>query len=301
MPYPLTSQVILITGASAGIGAGLARVLADRFPNLRLVLAARQGSKLEAVAATCREKGVDVLTVVTDLEQPEQAIALAEKALQHFGQVDILVNNAGYGQMGPLELVPISQCQRQFAVNLLGPLALTQALIPQMRDRGGGRIINVSSIGGRLAFPIGGLYSASKFALESISDTLRMELEPFNIQVSVVEPGPVSTEFISVAGAEAKQAIPHPEATPYLPALKKLEALEQQTSANAWTSEQVAQVIIKAMIDRRPRPRYVAATGGTFLLFMMRRVLPTWVVDKFWQRFYGIDRIAKEWKQAKEG
>ncbi|MBW4471155.1 MAG: SDR family oxidoreductase [Stenomitos rutilans HA7619-LM2] len=297
MPHSLTTQVVLITGASAGIGAALAQVLADRFSGIRLVLAARQGDKLEAVAATCYEKGAEVLTVTTDLEQPEQAIALAKKALQHFGQVDILVNNAGYGQMGPLELVPISQCQRQFAVNLLGPLALTQALIPQMRDRGGGRIINISSLGGRLAFPIGGLYSASKFALESISDTLRMELEPFNIRVSVVEPGPVSTEFISVAGEEAKQAIPHPEATPYLPAIKKLAALEQQTSANAWTSEQVAHVIIKAMTAHRPRPRYVAATGGDFLLFMMRRVLPTWIVDKFWQRFYGIDQMAREWKQ----
>lgn len=295
MPYPLTTQTVLITGASAGIGAALARVLADRFPGIRLVLAARSGQKLEAVAVHCRHAGADILNVVTDLEQPDQAIALAEKALHHFGHVDILVNNAGYGQMGPLELVPISDCQRQFAVNLLGPLALTQALIPQMRDRGGGRIINVSSLGGRLAFPIGGLYSASKFALESISDTLRMELEPFNIQVSVVEPGPVSTEFISVAGTQTKQAIPYPETTPYHAALKKLEALEQQTSNNAWTSEQVAHVIIKAMTARKPRPRYVAATGGDFLLFMMRRVLPTRVVDKFWQRFYGIDQMAKDW------
>ncbi|MBW4695373.1 MAG: SDR family oxidoreductase [Lyngbya sp. HA4199-MV5] len=301
MSHPLTAQVVLITGASAGIGAALAEVLADRVPGIRLVLAARNEAKLDTVAAHCRQAGADVLNVVTDLEQPEQAIALAEKALQHFGQVDILVNNAGYGQMGPLELVPISQCQRQFAVNLLGPLALTQALIPQMRDRGGGRIINVSSLGGRLAFPIGGLYSASKFALESLSDSLRMELEPFNIKVSVVEPGPVSTEFISVAGTEAKHAIPNPEATPYYPAIQKLAALEQQTSANAWTSEQVAHVIIKAMTARKPRPRYVAATGGDFLLFMMRRVLPTWMVDKFWQRFYGIDRIAKEWKEKQMG
>lgn len=301
MLHSLTTQVVLITGASTGIGAALARVLAERFQGIRLVLAARKGDKLETVAAYCREAGADVFTVVTDLGHTDQAIALAEKALSHFGQVDVLVNNAGYGQMGPLELVPISACQRQFAVNLLGPLALTQALIPQMRDRGSGQIINVSSLGGRLAFPIGGLYSASKFALEALSDVLRMELQPFNIRVSVVEPGPVSTEFISVAGEQMKQGIPYPEATPYRAALEKLTHLEQQTSANAWTSEQVAHVMIKAMTARRPRSRYVAATGGDFLLFMMRRVLPTWMVDRFWQRFYGIDRVAKEWKMKAKG
>ncbi len=297
MSHPLTSQVVLITGASAGIGAALARLLADRVQGIRLVLTARTAAKLEAVAAYCRDAGADVLVVAADMGQSEQAIALAEKALSHFGQVDILVNNAGYGQMGPLELVPIEFCHRQFEVNLLGPLALTQSLIPQMRDRGGGRIINISSIGGRLAFPIGGLYSASKFALEALSDVLRMELEPFNIKVSVVEPGPVSTEFIGVAGEHAKQAIVDPDMTPYRAAIKKLEGLEQQTSTNAWTSEQVAAVIIKAMTAPNPRPRYVAATGGDFLLFIMRKVLPTRVVDKFWQKFYGIDLMAKEWMQ----
>ena len=297
MSHLLATKVVLITGASAGIGAALARVLSERFQGIRLVLAARSEAKLETVAAQCRDAGAEVLTVVTDLEQSDQAIALGAKALHHFGQIDVLVNNAGYGQMGPLELVPISACHRQFAVNLLGPLALTQAVIPHMRDRGDGRIINVSSIGGRLAFPIGGLYSASKFALESLSDTLRMELEPFSIKVSIVEPGPVSTEFISVAGTEAKQAIPDPEATPYRAAFRKLEQLEQQTSTNAWSSERVAHVIIKAIVADRPRPRYVAATGGDFLLFMMRRVLPTRMVDRFWQRFYGLDLVAKEWRQ----
>ncbi|MBW4580079.1 MAG: SDR family oxidoreductase [Tildeniella nuda ZEHNDER 1965/U140] len=301
MSHPLAAKVVLITGASAGIGAALARVLSERFHGVRLVLAARNEAKLEAVAAHCRDVGAEVLTVATDLAQPDQAIALAAKTLHHFGQIDVLVNNAGYGQMGPLELVPIDACHRQFAVNLLGPLALTQAVIPHMRDRGGGRIINVSSIGGRLAFPIGGLYSASKFALEAVSDALRMELEPFNIQVSVVEPGPVSTDFIGVAGTHAKQAIADPETTPYSAAFKKLAQLEQQTSSNAWTSEQVAHVIIKAIAADRPRPRYVAATGGDFLLFMMRRVLPTWMVDRFWQRFYGIDLVAKEWRGKDKG
>jgi short-subunit dehydrogenase len=293
----LTEQVVLITGASGGIGAALARVLAARSPGIRLVLAARNAEKLAAIATDCRDFGADVLTISTDMAETDQVQALAAQALAHFGQVDILVNNAGYGQMGPTELVPIAACKRQFEVNVLGVVTLTQALIPGMRDRGGGRIINISSIAGRTSFPFGGLYSASKFALEALSDALRMELEPFNIRVSIIEPGPVSTDFFTVVADEVKQVIPNPETTPYRASFEKLAGLEQKTSANAWTPEQVAEVIIRAMTDARPRPRYVAATAGDFVIFLLTKVLPTKAVDKFWQKFYGIDLVAADWRQ----
>src|ERR687886_1018757 len=205
---PLAEQVILITGASTGIGAALARRLAAEYLGIRLVIAARNQEKLEAVATDCLKAGADVLVVPTDLAQLEQVKALAPKALERFGQVDALVNNAGYGQMGPVELISPEDAQQQFAVNFHGPLVLTQTLIPIMRDRGGGRIINVSSLGGRLAFPAGGMYSASKFALEALSDVLRMELEAFNIKVSVIVPGPVKTEFFSVAGDAVDLNVP---------------------------------------------------------------------------------------------
>lgn len=296
----LSEQVVLITGASVGIGAALAELLASRFMGIRLVLAARSLEKLEAVATFCRKAGAFVLVVPTDLENVEQIEALANKAIAHFGRVDVLVNNAGYGQMGPVELIPYSAIQRQFQINVLGPLALIRALVPIMRDRGGGRIINISSLGGRMAFPFGGLYSASKFALEALSDTLRMELEPFNIKVSVIEPGPVSTNFFIAAAQAVEETVAKPEDTPYRAAFEKLKGLEKQTSSRAWTSERVAEVIVQALTDRNPRPRYIAATGGKFLLFMMTKVLPTKIVDKFWQRFYGIHLVAKEW-QSKRG
>lgn len=291
----LEKSVVLITGASAGIGAALAQLLATRYTGIRLVLAGRNGERLEAVAEQCRQAGAEVFATAMDIGEVEQAQTLAEKALSQFGQVDVLVNNAGYGQMGPLELIEPKCCRRQFEVNLLGPLALTQALIPAMRDRGGGRIINISSLGGRTAFPFGGLYSGSKFALEAISDVLRMELEPFNIRVSVVEPGPVSTNFFAVVKTEVEQSVPNPEASPYRAAFKKLESLEQQTSASAWTSERVAEVILGTMTAANPRPRYVAATNGRLMLFMFTKVLPTRLIDRFWQRFYGIDQVAREW------
>ncbi|MBA3923929.1 MAG: SDR family NAD(P)-dependent oxidoreductase, partial [Nostocaceae cyanobacterium] len=174
----LCKQVVLITGASSGIGAALAETLAQRYPEIRLVLAARNVSQLESVAALCRQSGASVLVVPTDLEQLEQVENLAKSAIAHFGKVDTLVNNAGYGQMGALELIPNTAEERQFQTNVFGPLALIRAIIPGMRNSGGGRIINVSSLGGKITFPFGGLYSASKFALEPISDALRMELEP---------------------------------------------------------------------------------------------------------------------------
>lgn len=296
----LAQSVVLITGASTGIGAALAKGLAGRYPGVRLVLAARSRDKLETIAAHCQTAGADTLIVPTDLAQIDQAQNLAHQALAQFGQVDVLVNNAGYGQMGPLELMTPEHCQRQYAVNLIGPLALTQQLIPSMRDRGGGRIINISSIGGRTAFPLGGLYSSSKFALEAISDVLRMELEPFNIKVSVIEPGAVHNEFIDVAKHGVDLAVPNAQNTPYHAALVKLGNLDKHTKATAWTSEQVVDVILRALNANNPRPRYVAATAGGFLVFMLTKLLPTRAVDRFWQHFYGIDQVAKDWKYQKQ-
>jgi short-subunit dehydrogenase len=289
-------QVVLITGASAGIGAALAQALADRIPNIQLILAARNQAKLDRVADQARQAGAEVLIVPTDMGQPEQVKALAKIAIEKFGRVDVLVNNAGYGQMGPVELIPIEAVQRQFQVNIIGAIGLIQELIPVMRDQGGGKIINVSSLGGRIAFPFGGLYSASKFALESLSDSLRRELEPFNIRVSVIEPGPVSTEFFEVVEREVDATMPDGINSPYRAAFENLNNLDKITKRQAWSSEKVAAVIVKAIMARHPRPRYVAATAGGLTLFMMTKVLPTWIVDRFWQKFYGIDRVARDWK-----
>lgn len=294
---PLAEQVILITGASTGIGAGLAKRLATEVMGIRLVLASRNQEKLEAVATECRKVGAEVLVVPTDMAQVEQVKALAHRALEQFGRVDALVNNAGYGQMGPVELIAPEDAQRQFAVNFHGPLVLTQTLIPVMRDQGGGRIINISSLGGRVAFPAGGMYSSSKFALEALSDVLRMELEAFNIKVVVIEPGPVKTEFFSIAGDQVDLKVPASGRTLYYAAIEAIKEIEQQTAPLAWTSEQVAGVIIRAITVRHPRARYVAATGGDFMLFFMTKFLPRRVVDWFWKRFYRIDQVANEWKR----
>ncbi len=293
---PLSEQVIVITGASAGIGAALARRLAAEYLGIRLVIAARNQEKLKAVETECLKSGAEVLVVPTDMAQVEQVKALAREALDRFGRVDALVNNAGYGQMGPIELISPEDAQRQFAVNFQGPLVLCQALIPTMRDQGGGRIINISSLGGRLAFPAGGMYSSSKFALEALSDVMRMELGAFNIKVSVIEPGPVTTEFFSVAGDKVDLNVPESGRKLYRAAIQAIKEIEQQTAPLAWSSERVAGVIIRVLTARHPRPRYVAATGGNIMLFFMTKLMPRELLDVFWKRFYKIDQVEKEWK-----
>jgi short-subunit dehydrogenase len=293
-------SVILITGASTGIGAALAQLLADRTPKIQLILAARNEAKLTQVADHCRRSGAQVMIVPTDIMELDQVKTLAEKAIAHCGRIDVLVNNAGYGQMGPIELMPSDAVERQFRVNVLGAIALIQQVIPVMREQGGGKIINVSSLGGRIAFPFGGLYSASKFAIEGLSDSLRRELAPFNIQVSVIEPGAVHNEFLEVISQELDRAVPDALNTPYKAAFENLENLDKITRAQAWTSEQVAKVILKAIRAKHPRPRYIAATAGDFLVFMMTKALPLRWVDLFWQKFYGIDRVAKDWKRLKD-
>ncbi|VEP11624.1 Short-chain dehydrogenase/reductase SDR [Hyella patelloides LEGE 07179] len=292
--YSISGKVILITGASTGIGASLAETLAKQYPDIKLVLAARNQTKLETVANNCRQQGTEVLVVPTDLTEPSQVKALAEQALNHFGTVDILVNNAGYGQMGPIELIPTEAVQRQFAVNFHGALTLTQALIPVMRNQGSGRIVNVSSLGGRIPFPVAGMYSCSKFALEALSDVLRMELKTFNIKVIVIEPGPVVTDFFRVAWSEVQKTIPHHAETPYAPVFKNIEAIDSQLELLGWSAEKTARKTIQAIAKNNPRPRYILATGGNMLVFLMTKVLPTSLRDTFWKRFYGVHKIQKD-------
>lgn len=294
---PLSEQVILITGASSGIGAALAENLATRFSGISLVLAARNQSKLEAIASNCRKEGAQVLIVPTDMAQTEQVKDLAKRAVEYFGRVDVLVNNAGYGQMGPMELIPTEAVKEQFAVNFHAPLTLIQALVPQMRERGWGRIVNISSLGGRIPFPATGMYSCSKFALEALSDVLRMELKGFNIQVVVVEPGPVVTDFFRAAWKKVQQNIPDYAQSPYAPLFENIEAIDRQLDLLGWSAEKTAKVIVNAIAVRHPKPRYVAATGGNMLIFMMTKIFPTWARDAFWKRFYGIDKVEREWKR----
>ena len=209
----LEGKVAVVTGASKGIGAAIAAALAEE--GCRLVLAARGIERLEEFAATLiQEHRIEVLTIPTDMGDEGQARRLIEKAEEHFGALDILVNNAGVGIYGAVDELNLEDLRQVFDVNFFGPIAALQAAVRIMRRNGGGAIVNVSSIVGKFPQPMGGGYTATKFALQGASGAARAELKRENIDVILVCPGLTDTEFsensrISVPGAEHRQGERH--------------------------------------------------------------------------------------------
>jgi NAD(P)-dependent dehydrogenase (short-subunit alcohol dehydrogenase family) len=288
MAYSLADKVVLITGASSGIGRAVALEVAAK--GASVVLAARRHDLLQAVANEVSKRGGTPLVVPTDMAVTSQVEALAAKALEHFGRVDILVNNAGYGQMGPIESVGEAAVRQQFDVNVFGLLTLTRQLIPQMRSCRRGRIVNLSSVAGKVAFPFMGIYNASKHAVEAISDAMRMELAPFGIRTIVIEPGPVETEFFQVAERQAASDI-NTEDNPYGAILQEVgENFNGSSNGFAWSAERTAKTIVRAIEADSPSDRYTAFQGGKLALGLMT-ALPTAVADRIYSKWFGLDQL----------
>lgn len=184
---------VVITGASSGIGEACAYRFATT--GARMALLARRAARLEQVAERARSLGGDAHVVPVDLASAEQATRAVERAESALGDVDVLVNNAGFGLYAPIESVPREDLERMFAVNTFAPVVAMQTVLPGMRRRGRGVIINVSSVVGKRALPMTGAYGASKYALHGFSDALRVELRDTGVHVSVVCPGFTRTEF----------------------------------------------------------------------------------------------------------
>ena len=188
------SKVVLVTGASAGMGREAAILLAEQ--GHRVYAGARRLDRMADLAA----RGVTAVEMdVTNSDDNERAVG---RIVEGEGRIDVLINNAGFGLYGPVEEVPLDDARYQFEVNLFGVAHLTQLVLPHMRAQGSGRIVNVSSVGGRVFSPLGAWYHATKHALEGWSDCLRIETEPFNIEVVLIEPGLIRTDFGEVAGAQ---------------------------------------------------------------------------------------------------
>jgi NAD(P)-dependent dehydrogenase (short-subunit alcohol dehydrogenase family) len=264
-------RAALITGCSSGIGRATAeRLLAGGW----LVYATAR--RPETIADLADRGAVTIRVDVTDEESMATAVRQVEEA---HGAVGALVNNAGYGLYGPVETVAMTDARRQFETNFFGLVRLTQLALPGMRRLGYGRIVNVSSMGGRLTMPGGGFYHASKHAVEAISDALRFEVRGFGIAVVVVEPGTVRTPWIDTAVDTA----PVPDADdPYgsftaLLARRIRRGYEGPIAQLASSPERVAAVIERALRARRPRPRYVVGPVGRTLI-TTRALLP----DRGW-------------------
>jgi NAD(P)-dependent dehydrogenase (short-subunit alcohol dehydrogenase family) len=197
-----TGKVWLVTGASAGLGRELVEHLLAQ--GARVVATARKVEGLKALEARYPESALVAVMDVTDAQQVEAAVGAA---VERFGRVDVLVNNAGYGMAGAVEESAEREYRPMFETNVFGLIKVTQAVLPQMRKQGSGHIVNLSSIGGLVASPGFGMYNATKFAVEGLSQSLAQEVAPLGIGVTIVEPGPFRTKFLARAGAEAEHRI----------------------------------------------------------------------------------------------
>jgi len=203
-----TDKVWLVTGASTGFGRELVEYLLTN--GARVVATAR---KVEGLADLGTRYPQHALVAAMDVTDPKQVDAAVSAAVKRFGRVDVLVNNAGYGMVGAVEESAEDEFRPMFEVNVFGLIRVTQAVLPQMRKQGSGHIVNLSSIGGLVATPGFGLYNATKFAVEGLSEALAQEVKPLGISVMIVEPGPFRTKFLGKAGGEAKRRIPEYDQT----------------------------------------------------------------------------------------
>jgi len=265
---------ILVTGCSSGIGYAAARDLGKR--GWRVIAAARRE---EDCARLVSELGVS--SVSLDLSDAASVTACAARALEiSGGRIDALFNNAAYGQLGAVEDLPGAMLRRQFEVNVIGGHELTRLLVPQMRARGSGRIVQCSSVLGLVVGPYRGAYCASKFALEALSDTMRLEFAGSGISISLIEPGPIATNFVKSALANLKATVDmensvHRES--YRERIAKLEGGGNQTFK--LEPEAVVEKLIHALESPRPKPRYFVTTP-TYAADVMRRLLPTQLLDR---------------------
>jgi NAD(P)-dependent dehydrogenase (short-subunit alcohol dehydrogenase family) len=270
----LDGQIVIVTGASAGIGEAAARRLAGE--GATVVIAARRADKLNGLKQQIDSAGGRALAVAGDITSQQDRERLVQETMRAYGRIDGLVNNAGYGQRGPIELVPIEAIRQNFETNLFSLIALTQLVIPIMREQRSGRIVNISSVAGRIARPLSSVYDSTKHALEAISDGLRGELAQFGIKVVVIEPGFIITEFLGVATDNAREIIEHPG--PYAESFENLSAAIKRLRGLAGRPEDIAEVIFKALAVRNPRARYAAPGHAKFAL-AVKRLLPSRLFD----------------------
>ncbi|HKB71384.1 MAG TPA: SDR family oxidoreductase [Thermoanaerobaculia bacterium] len=263
------SQVFFITGCSSGIGRATAIAAAEA--GHRVFATARRPESIADLG-----RGIETLALdVTDSRAIHRAVS---DAIARAGRIDVLVNNAGFGQMGTVEDIAVARWRAEFDVNVFGTIEVTQAVLPHMRARRSGRVVNIGSIAGRIAYPFGAAYCASKYALEAISDALRLEVERFGIRVVLVEPGPIRTRFGERVEHEVEPIAADTESPYHSWYVKAFERFRRETRIGSLPPEAVARVVLKAAGRRRPRARYLVTWPAKLFAFA-KRIVPDAVMD----------------------
>ncbi len=272
-------ETVLITGCSSGIGLLAARLFAARGWNVAAT--ARHPAALEGLASD------RLLVVPLDVVDEASIAAAVSATVDRFGAIDVLVNNAGFGVFGPLEAVTAEQLEAQFRVNVFGTAAMIRHVLPVMRRQHGGTIVNMSSIGGRIATPFVPAYYSTKFAVEGLSEALRFELKAHGIRVKLIEPAHFKTAFIQ---RSLQQWVGHPS---YEPQVSNMKAWVADADARAPQASPVAEMIFKAATDASDRLRYPVRGG---LLLAIHALLP----DAVWRAMLGagMNRMPKARRAA---
>lgn len=264
-------QVILITGASSGMGKETAKTLIQE--GYIVYTAARRVEKM----ADLKELGG--FPIKMDITQEEDLVDAVEQIKEAHGGVDVLINNAGYGQYGPMEDTPLDEARYQFEVNLFGLARLTQLVLPYLRQKKAGKIINISSMGGKIYTPLGSWYHATKHALEGWSDCLRFEVSPFGIDVIIIEPGVIDTEFARVVSTTLP---PESKTGPYRNIVNAITSQSNSSNENAFSASPpslIAETISRVVKINRPKTRYAVGAMARPAIFMRK-----WLGDRIFDR-----------------
>ena len=269
-------KTALVTGASSGIGEATARKLVE--DGYTVYAAARRLEKMDGLAA------LGAVAVQMDVTKDADVQRAVKQVEAEQGGIDILVNNAGFALWGAVEDIPLEDARYQFEVNLFGLARLTQLALPRMREKGSGTVVNISSMGGKIWFPFGAWYHATKHALEGWSDCLRHEVAPFGIDVVVIEPGGVQTEFGDVAFGPLKER--SADGAYGKRVLRMMKGIEGRSQPMGSPPSVIADTISRALKAPRPKTRYVTGQGaGTFLF--LRRWTTDRIYDRIMRRFAG--------------
>ncbi|NVB78947.1 MAG: SDR family oxidoreductase [Kofleriaceae bacterium] len=266
-----SSKIVLITGATAGIGRMTALHLAKL--GHHVIATGRKPAELAKLAAEATGHVDTLLLDVTSLASITAAVEGVDKLTGGKG-LDVLVNNAGFGTLGPTSEISDAEMRRQYETNVFGLMNVTRAFLPKMMERRAGRIINVSSVGGRITLPYFGAYNSTKYAVEALSDSLRYELRPFGIDVAMIEPGLIRTNFEATAVANLGAMA----TTPYAKAVGKYEEMSKMADKFAANPIVIAKAIARAVNARRPAARYVAPFSTNFVI-LFARMFPTRMWD----------------------
>ncbi|WP_233982264.1 oxidoreductase [Pectobacterium versatile] len=276
----MKSKVILVTGASSGIGEATALRL--KASGHTIYAAARRIERMQKLAES------DIRVLPLDVTDSVSVQTVVDTIIAECGRIDVVVNNAGYGSYGAVEEVSPEEGRAQFDVNVFGAVRLTQLVLPHMRAQRSGTVINITSMGGKIYTPLGAWYHGTKFALEAISDCLRLEVEPFGIDVVVIEPGGIKTEWADIAAAKLLDVSGHGAYA------KQAEAMADSMVGDSSRKRQsspyvIADTIAQAVNARRPKTRYTVGFGAKPMI-CIRRLLSDRLFDRFMRMATGISR-----------